>query len=635
MRLHIDIETYASKSLDSVGLYKYVNDPSFQIMLFGYAVDDKPVAVLDMTNGFKLSRQLLFLLNSPKVTKVAHNASFEIICLSKVLGYELDWSQWECTLLKCMYHGIPGSLKEAGKMLGTKNLKMETRTLNFFCTPHMTFGRRFPFDYPNEWEEFKEYNRIDVEVERDIDNALPEYLIDTEKKLWSDVDRKINDYGIKIDYEFCEACLKNDGEMKKQAESYIMDKTGFKPKSIYLKEYLRKLDYRIINMKATLVDKYLNVTKDTHPAVEDILKHRQIVASTSSAKYSKMIDLSQKGEIKYMLKFYGAGRTGRWSSKGVQLHNFKRTPELPIAELEDIRAKIKEGVPVHLAYGYDIYGKMVRTAIIPKNKVFKMFDFAAIEARVLVWLAKEDWAVDVFRNSGKIYEAQAAKMYGVPIDKVDKGLRRYGKLATLALGYGGGVKALMSQDGNLLSDEAEEIVSKYRSGNLMVVGFWKEVEKRFRQAKKTGITMLCRGGIKIHPYDDYMQIELLSGRRLTYYATRLTYEQKCISDIYLLQGKVRYDRPPRILCGRNPKLETELYGGLLVENIVQATARDILASCLVRLSEYPIAFHVHDEIVFDGDVDETVIKQIMETPPDWCKDLPLKVAAITAPFYVK
>lgn len=634
MRLHIDIETYSGESLDSVGLYRYVNDPNFHIMLFGYAVDDKPVKVLDMTSGFKLSKQLKFFLTSPKVIKVAHNASFEIICLSKALGIELDWSQWECTLLKCMYHGLPGSLKDAGKMLGTPNLKMETKTLNFFCFPHKYFGRRFPWDYPNEWEEFKEYNRVDVEVERDIDNRLLDYLPEAEHKLWSTVDRKINDYGVKVDIDFCKACLKADTEMKKQSEDYIMEKAGVKAKSVKLRDYLNKIDHRIIDLKYQSIEKYLANTQNKPKEVVELLKERQICASTSATKYSKIIDLSLNDEIKYMLKYYGAGRTGRWSSKGVQLHNFKRTPSLPITEIESIRNDIKAGIPVHHIYGPSIYGELVRTAIVPKNGMFKMFDFSAIEARVLAWMSKEAWAVDVFRGDGKIYEAQAAKMYKVPIEQVTKDLRRYGKLATLALGYGGGLQALSSQDDSIPREEALEIIGLFRNNNPRIVSFWREIEKRFRQAIQTKEVMFCRSGIKIIPDYNFVQIELLSGRRLTYYNTRLTFDQKRIG-IVEISNKQRYDQPPRILCGRKDNLEVELYGGLLVENIIQATARDILAHCLMSLSDYPVAFHVHDEIVFDGDVDERAIKKIMETPPKWCGDLPLKVEAIIAPFYVK
>jgi len=626
MRLHIDIETYASMSLKELGLYKYVRDPEFQIMLISYAIDDREVETIDLVSNFSaIPGYFVEMLFDSEYVKVAHNAQFEITCFEMVLGLKLDWKQWDCTMISCLYHALPGSLKIAAKIIGTKNLKMETKTLNFFCFPHKMYGRRMPWEYPDQWKEFIQYNKIDVEAERDIDNLLVNDIPQFEKVLWNDVDHRINNYGIKIDEQFCHACIQLDNQMKKQSSDYIIQQTGVKPKSVKLRDYLKDKDSRIHSLAKDSIEEYFS-----HPNpsefIMDILNHRIIVSSTSSTKYEKMLAMSENGEIRNMLMFYGAGRTGRWSSKGVQLHNLKRTPDLSIQEIGKIREHIKNGVPVHDVYGHNIYGSLVRTAIVPKNGVFRMFDFSAIEARVVAWIAGEEWALDVFRGTGKIYEAQAAKMYNIPIEKVDKNLRKYGKLATLALGFGGGKNALLAQSSGLCPIEADDIVRKFRSTNKKIVKFWRNIENKFVQAIQSKKTIKVNENITVHYNDSYCQIELPSGRRLTYYNSMLSSGKYSNREIMCVRNyDATSDKPTK----------TYLYGGLITENIVQAIARDILASCLYRLRDLPIAFHVHDEIVFDGEVDNNYIKAVMEIPPDWCVDLPLKVETIESPFYIK
>lgn len=648
-RLHIDIETYSPEDLASCGAYRYAAHPDFMILLFAYAFDDAPVTVLDLASGCTLPAPVKRSLTDPEVVKVAHNAAFERTCIGRMLGKTLDPSQWECTMAQCARCGLPLSLGEAAKALGLDSQKMtEGKALiKQFCTPHQATllsnsERVLPSDDPKGWETFKEYCRMDVEVERELDKALAWLTpTDFERDLYA-IDQTINDTGVLLDMELVDNAVRMDTIYKArlnaeaqtitglsnpnsaaQLKTWITDRTGLELDS------LRKSD--LPDIKAATDDK----------EVLRVLQIRAELNKTSTKKYETMQKMvAADGRVRGILQYHGT-RTGRWAGRGVQLQN------LPQNHLEDIdlaRTLVKEDDldTLELCYGdvSDTLSQLVRTALVaPKCKTFAVCDFSAIEARVLAWLASEDWVLEVFRGHGKIYEATAAQMYGCDISEIGKTdpRRQKGKIAVLALGYGGGVGALESMAHNyhmtLSKEDMTGIVNDWRRANPHIVRLWGTLETAAQRCCATGADQQA-AGLVFHrrPEDGTMTILLPSGRLLCYHNMR--------------QGTNRWGKASLKFQGVDPETKKwgwiETYGGKLTENVIQAIARDCLAYTLQQMygRGYQTVFHVHDEIVCEVNEakaaeDLRSIQDIFARTPVWADGLPLKGAGYITSYYLK
>lgn len=648
-RLHIDIETYSPEALADCGVYRYAEHPDFRILLFAYAFDDAPVTVLDLASGCTLPAPVMRSLTDPDVVKVAHNAAFERTCLGRMLGRRLDPSQWECTMVQCARCGLPLSLGEAAKVLGLDAQKMtEGKDLiKKFCTPHdatlLSEGERvMPSDDPQGWETFKRYCGMDVEVEREIDRALA-WLepTDDERHLYA-VDQEINDHGVLLDLPLVDNAVRMDAIYKArlsveaqqitglnnpnsavQLRSWICDRTGLQL------DTLRKSD--LPDIQSATDD------KDVHR----MIRIRSELNKTSNKKYEtmqKMIgaDLRVRG----ILQMHGT-RTGRWAGKGVQLQNL---PQNHLSDLDFARNILRDGDLdlMELCYGDvpDTLSQLIRTMLIaPEGKTFAVCDFSAIEARVLAWLAGEEWVLEVFRGHGKIYEATAAQMYGCDISEIGKTdpRRQKGKIAVLALGYNGGTGALEAMAHNyhmsLSKEDMAGIVNDWRKANPHIVKLWRTLENAAQACCITGGDQMAAGLVFHHRQEDHtLTITLPSGRLLCYYDMRL--------------GKNRWGHTSLKFQGVNSETKkwgwVETYGGKLTENIVQAIARDCLAHTLMQMYEknYDIVFHVHDEVVCEVEAAKAkehldAIQEIFATVPAWADGLPLKGAGYITPYYLK
>lgn len=649
-RLHIDIETYSGEPLADCGVYRYAEHPDFEVLLFAYAFDDAPVTVIDLATGATLPAPVLRALTDPTVVKVAHNAAFERTCLSRMLGKKLDPLQWECTMVQCARCGLPLSLGEAAKALGLEVQKMTEgkKLIKQFCTYHDApaglFGAQGgpmqPNDDPQGWETFKEYCRMDVEVERELDKVLA-WLVptDTEKELYA-LDQRINDRGVMIDRELVDNAVRMDTIYKArlnteaqritglanpnsaaQLRKWIFDRTGLQL------DTLRKSD--LPDIKSTAQD----------DEVDRVLDIRAEVNKTSNKKYCTMQQsVCRDNRIRGLLQLHGT-RTGRWAGKLVQMQNL---PQNHLSDIDLARQLLIDGDldTMELCYGNvaDTLSQLIRTAFVaPDDQTFAVCDFSAIEARVLAWLAGEDWVLEVFRGHGKIYEATAAQMYGVQIDEITKAdpRRQKGKIAVLALGYQGAVGALESMAQtyhmSLSKEDMAAIVEDWRNANPHIVKLWSKLEKAAQRCVTTGIPQQT-AGLTFKMQKGSMTVTLPSGRLITYYN--------------MTAGVNRWGKPSLKFLGVDPDTKKwgwiETYGGKLTENIVQAIARDCLAHTLLSLDAvgYRTVFHVHDEVICEvpksqGDQALREIQQIFAAVPDWAEGLPLKGAGYTTDYYLK
>ena len=655
-KLFIDIETYSPEPIADTGVYKYAMHRDFDILLVAYAFDAEPTAVVDLARGEKMPSRLLNALTDESVTKVAHNATFERVCLTmwlrrrKLIGPVgwLDPSQWDCTMVRCAMAGLPLSLAEAGKALGLEQRKMtEGKALiKKFCAPSKVSGlfasdRVWPDEAPEDWETFKAYCVRDVDVERAIFRQLDWVVFDS--ALYA-LDQHINDRGVLVDLDMVKQAAKMDAMIKASLMKEAQVLTGLSnPNSVgQLRVWLEeRLGEEVETLRKTDVMDIAASTQDT--TVRRVMEIRQQAGKTSNAKYSAMLSaVCEDGRVRGLLQYYGS-RTGRWAGRLVQLQNLPQN-HLPLPELAFARSLVKEGdfQTLQLCFGNvaDTLSQLIRTALIaPEGNTFAVCDFSAIEARVLAWLAGEEWVLDTFRQGGDIYCATASQMFHVLVEKHGRNadLRQKGKIAVLALGYGGGVNALDKMGGQRLGmteDEEKETVDRWRAANKRIVAFWKQVETAAIGALSNPGCIYSAGRVAFTLYDRWLLCQLPCGRHIAY------------PDAKVGPGKygdcIHYHG---IDQATNKWVWLETFGGKLVENITQAVARDCLADVLQRIDLWehfhikPV-FHVHDEVICEvvesqADKKMEALLEIFEESPLWAEGLPLRGAGYTTKFYLK
>ena len=634
--LAIDIETYSDVDIKKAGVYAYAESTAFTILLFGYKYDDEEVKLIDLTVD-SLPLSIILDLYSSAVIKTAYNANFERVCLSSFLGAKLPIHQWRCTAVQASMLGLPNHLKDVARVLNLDAQKdaKGTRLINYFSISH-DGKKRMPSDDPIKWEEFKSYCIQDVKVESEIRHKLSKYPIpDSEQELYI-IDQLINDRGILIDREFVSNAIRIDKTQSDICKDMFNELTdGVNPKSSsQVKQYLIDNGLDVSSVDKTAIG---NIIKNTdNENIKKILELKLRLGKTSIKKYEAMKrSMCSDGRIRGLLQFYGANRTGRWAGRLVQVHNL---PQNHLDNLEEVRSLVRNGDYELLNMLYDdipdVLSQLIRTAFIPsEGKKFIVCDFSAIEARVIAYLANEKWRIDVFNTHGKIYEASASQMFKVPIESITKtsSLRQKGKIAELALGYGGSVGALKQMGAinmGLEEDELQGLVDSWRSANPNITRFWKTVEKAAINAVK-GIPSTIDKGISFKREDGILFITLPSNRKLAYVKPKIVLN--------------RFGSESIVYEGVNGTTkvweEIETYGGKLVENIVQAVARDCLVESIKRLHNkgYKIIFHVHDEIILEVSEDVTVeeIESIMSEPIDWAEGLNLTAAGFEARFYKK
>lgn len=656
--LNIDLETYSSVDLGRCGLHKYAQSPDFAVLLFGYSLDGGPVEVIDLMGGDKLPEWLAAALMDDGYRKHAYNAAFEWYCLSRYLGRELPVSQWRDTMLHGLYLGYPAGMTALGKVLGLAEDKRKMAAgkslIQYFCVPDKAGNRRLPRDDPDKWALFTEYNRQDVVTEMEIGRRLAPFPVpDFVQKQW-ETDLLINARGVALDRELIDGALWIDRQVKGRLTEEAQRLTGIaNPGS--RAQLLSWLQSELPegqspeDLKKDTVSQLLAAGVGNRKASR-VLELRQQLGKTSTSKYEAMERaMGEDGRARGLLQFYGANRTGRWAGRLIQVQNLPRTYLSPVPLARELVKGRKEEA-LRLLYGNvpDALSQLIRTALVPgPGKIFADADFSAIEARVVAWLAGEEWVLEVFRSHGKIYEATASQMFGVPLDRIRKGnpeyaLRQKGKVATLALGFGGNAGALINMGAlkmGLAEEELPEIVRRWREANPNICRYWKKVEGAALQTLRTGRPNAAgRVQFSLQGSADgqvFLTAALPSGRSL-YYAHPGIGAGK-FGEAVTYWGVQQSSR--RWEC-----LDT--WGGKLTENIVQATARDILAEAVERLEAagYPVVFHIHDEVVVEaedlGDAESNGaqlrdIARIMGAPVSWAPGLPLKAEGWTDHYFKK
>lgn len=649
--LGIDIETYSSADLPSCGVYKYVEAPDFTILLFAYSIDGGPVQCCDLASGESLPDEVVVALRDPAVVKTAFNAAFERICISKYFGWPLmDPAQWRCTMVRAARMGLPLSLGQCGEVLKLADGKMKegAALIRYFSCPTRkkdgTIIRHLPADVPDRWETFKQYNIRDVEVEQAVLAKVRRLEpADFDEELYT-VDQLINDRGVMIDRQLVDNAARMDDEYKARLLAEAQQLTGMEnPNSpAQIKEYLRKATGVAF---ASLNKKSLDDIEDQltyWPKAKRVLAIRREMGKTSNKKYNAMqACVCDDGRIHGLLQFCGAARTGRWAGRLVQVQNL---PQNHLEDLDYARQLVKAGDLDDLELNYQnptqVLSELIRTAFVAKpGCTFHVCDFSAIEARVIAWLAGENWVLDVFRGGGDIYCATASQMFGVPVEKhgQNAGLRQKGKIAVLSLGYGGGVKALEAMGGSrmgLTEHEKKDITNRWRTANPKIVKLWATVEKAAIRAIRDGETLTINRGIVVGRRWGGLTITLPSGRTIYYPRASIGIERgdgwRGDHDIIEYEG-----------MDQTTKKWTAIrtYGGKLTENIVQSIARDILGVVILRAYHVGlnIVFHIHDEIVVEAEAGQTLadVETLFSKPIEWCRDLPLKGAGYTTPYYLK
>lgn len=644
-KLFIDIETFSSVDLSKCGVYKYAESSDFEILLFGYSIDGAEVEVVDLAGGEVIPPAILDALTDDTVTKYSFNAMFERVCLSRYLklpnGTYLNPNSWKCHMVWSAYLGLPLSLKDVGRILKLKEQKLDEgkELIKFFCTPcspTKTNGgrtRNLPCHAPSKWSVFKSYNKRDVEVEIEIHNRLAKYPVPD--FVWDEyhLDQVINDRGINLDMTLVNNAISIDEEIRSSLLNAMQDLTELdNPNSVtQLKTWFAKCGIDVDDLGKKNVAKL----KDSMQSGEilEVLTLRQQLSKSSVKKYLAMKNARCKDNRAHgMFQFYGANRSGRFSGRLIQLQNLPQNhlPDLGIArELVkqrnvDALKMLYEDVPSTLS-------ELIRTAFIPKEGYkFIVSDFSAIEARVIAWFSKEQWRIDAFANGADIYCQSASAMFGVPVEKhgVNGHLRQKGKVAELACGYGGGVGALTAMgalDMGIKESELQSIVTAWRKASPKIVEFWWAVDRASKKAieEKTSTTT---HGLVFEYKSGMLFITLPSGRKLAY-VKPIIETNKYGTESITYEG-----------IGATKKWERiETYGPKLVENIVQATARDILCYAMKTLKDYRIVAHVHDELIIEVPKDETVehISGLMSKSPDWCRDLVLNADGYECEFYKK
>lgn len=625
----IDIETTSDVDLVQTGVYRYVDSPDFTILLFAYKINNNPVEIIDCTKQ-KIPDKILKILVSPKWLKTAYNANFERICIQKYTGLKLETSQWECTMVRTSLLTLPLGLDACSTVLGTAPKDKTGKALIRL----FSIKRTQPKEALDKWYEFKMYCAQDVHAEQDIrQKTIAHDIPEFERRIWL-LDQKINDYGIAIDVDFVDNCLKLDKINNARILKRAKEITGIdNPNSVAqvkkwityrTGEHIKSLS-KGFKMDADILAEYSDVA--------EMLELRGQLAKTSVKKYVAMrLGVCSDGILRGLLQYYGANRTGRWAGRLVQVQNLVRNY---MKQLDLARRLVKRGdfqtVDWIFPNTSEVLSQLIRTAFIPrKGYKFIISDFSAIEARVVAWLCNEKWRLDVFRTHGKIYEASASMMFNIPIEEITKELRTKGKIAELALGYGGAVNALERMGGGQMGlsiDDMVSIVKLWRRTSPNIRNFWYNIEKVVKRVVKTRrpeafmrLIIYIKGGI--------LFIQLPSGRRLAYLEPHLDSDEqllyKGVNQINHTWGNIT------------------TWGGKLTENLVQAIARDCLADAMLRLDTkgYKICMHVHDEVVIevpdnnDQDYIQTIDKIMAEEIP-WAKGLPLKAASFEAYYYMK
>lgn len=661
IHLSIDLETYSDVNLKKAGLYRYVQSPAFEILLFAYSLDGAPTQVVDMAQGEKIPLEVVHALTDPQCLKHAYNAAFEWYCLSKYMGVQLPPSQWRDTMLHGLYAGYTAGLDATGRALGIPEDKQKLATgkalIRYFCVPCKPTKsnggrtRNYPHHDPEKWELFKTYNGQDVVAEMEIERRLSVFPVpDFVQKQW-ETDLLINARGVAVDMDFCEGALELGETIRAQLTDEAVQLSGLQnPNSV--KQLARWLSAEtgddITSLRKETIKELLG--RDNADHVQRMLEIRQELGKTSTKKYDAIeAAVCDDGRVRGLLQFYGANRTGRWAGRLVQVQNLPRTYTEPLEFAREL-VKGRKLDALRTVYGSpnDTLSQLIRTAFVaaPGNVLIDT-DFSAIEARVISWLADEEWRLEVFRTHGKIYEASASQMFGVPLERIKKGnpeysLRQRGKVAELALGYQGGVPAMRQMDtGKLLADlsdeEIKDIVDKWRNTNPKIRNLWYSFNDAAIRVIQNGGSLRVRCCTFARECDcirgtTCMTISLPSGRKLYYVEPAV--------------GENRWGGPSITYMGVNDKNKwgrIETYGGKLVENVVQAIARDCLAQAIEHLEAagLPVVFHIHDEVVIDTAAFDTndamldKVVKIMSTPIPWAEGLPLGADGWVGAFFKK
>lgn len=641
--LAIDIETFSSVDLIRAGVYAYTSSPDFEILLFAYAYDDEEVQLVDLASGEKIPEQVMHDLEDVNIVKTAFNAQFERTCLSGHLSKALSSVSWQCTAVQSAMLGLPLSLEGVSQVLGLEQQKLKEgkeliRYFSMPCKEIKTNGgrtRNLPKDSPEKWELFKTYCKRDVAVERAIRSKIKSYPIsESEQELYI-LDQEINDRGVLVDMELVRKAIECDRLHKKDTFSKAQRLTGLEnPNSVaQLKEWLLENGVEVDSLSKKAV---ADLAKESDGEVEHLLNLRLQLAKTSIKKYEAIERaLCPDGRVRGLLQFYGANRTGRWAGRLVQVQNL---PQNHLLDLTLARNLLKEACFEELELLFEsvpnVLSELIRTAFIPPpGHRFIVADFSAIEARVIAWLAGEKWRLDVFATHGKIYEASASQMFKVPIEEITKGspLRQKGKISELALGYGGSVGALTAMgalDMGVEEAELQPLVTAWRAANPSITRLWWDIDRAALKAVKEKTPQMV-GRIKLECFSGILFITLPSGRRLSYIKPRIELNKFGREGI-TYEGIGESKRWTRI----------ETYGPKLVENIVQATARDLLAEAMLSVNKagYKIVMHVHDEAVIEAPIGTGSLEEVcslMGIPPQWADGLPLHADGYECDYYRK
>lgn len=640
--ISIDIETYSSTNLSKAGVYRYADSDDFEILLLGYAVDNSKVQVIDLACGEKIPAAIIEALSDDAVTKWAFNAQFERVCLSHYVKHWLAPGSWHCTMVWSATLGLPLSLEGVGTVLGLDRQKLKEGhdLIKYFCMPctptkaNAGRTRNLPQHDREKWQRFKSYNQRDVETEMDIQKRLSIFPVSATEWRHYKLDQEINDRGIQIDATLVRQAIVCDDTFRHTHLKIAQELTGLEnPNSpIQLKEWLVANGMPIPSLSKSEVAAALETATGT---VKAVLELRQQLAKSSVKKYTAMETAKcHDGRIHGLLQFYGANRTGRWSGRLVQVQNL---PQNHLPDLALARSLIKSGQFDMVELLYDsvpsVLSELIRTACIPKPGCrFFVADFSAIEARVIAWLAKESWRMKVFAAGGDIYCASASQMFHVPVVKhgINGHLRQKGKIAELALGYGGSVGALKAMGAiemGIPEEELQPLVAAWRTTNPHIVKLWWDIDRATKKCVKEHVSTETHG-IHFKYQSGCLFLQLPSGRRLSYVKPRIALNR-------FGKEAVTYEG-----IGSTKKWERlESYGAKFVENIVQATSRDILAEAMERLNEagFNIVMHVHDEVIIEAPCDAslTTICTIMGQPPDWADGLLLHADGYVCDFYQK
>ena len=651
--LNIDIETYSIIDIKKAGMYRYAQSEDFEVLIFAYSLNGEPVKVINMAQGEVIPQNIINMLNDGVTKLCAYNAAFEWYCLNQA-GYTTNLKQWQCTMIKGLYCGYPSGLGAIAKALNmTQDKQKDTAgkaLIKYFsmpCTATKTNGgrlRNLPRHDPDKWKLYLDYCGQDVVTEMAVLNTLSSFeLPEKEWELWR-LDILMNEKGVEIDRQLVENAISIDNLKKKGLleEAKRITDLANPASTVQLLKWLQEQGLEIENLKKETV---AEVLKKATGKIKKVLQIKKETSKTSTKKYNSMFEaVGVDNRVRGLLQFYGANRTGRWAGRLVQVQNLPRNY---ISELDDARNAVLEYKPnyIEVVYGSvsDTLSQLIRTAFVPKKEhKFIVADFSAIEARVIAWLAKEEWRLEVFKTHGKIYEASASQMFGVDINTIVKGhdnysLRQKGKVAELALGYQGSSGALVQMGAlnmGLTQEELPEIVGAWRNANKRIVDLWYSLGNAAIHVVETCEPVACRGLILAREVDlannvDFLTIELPSKRKLYYANPKL--EQNSWG-----QAALVYDGMDQT-TKKWTKLDT--YGGKLVENVVQAIARDCLAENITRLTElgHEIVMHVHDEVIIEAPLDVSVesVCEVLGMPIEWAPDLLLTADGFETKYYKK